>query len=163
MFLQNSNSTTGVLDNASQVTNVAWRSIDSLLTGIVERLPFILAGILVAAIFFIFAKLVKSIFLVTTSKVKLDKRLRVLFSRLIVVVIVLLGIFTTFTVIIPSFGFGDLIAGVGLTTFAIGFATKDILNNLLSGVLILWQQPFKIGDQIFIDKLQGRVEYQRLR
>lgn len=157
MFLQNSN--TGVLDNASQVTNVAWQSINNLITGIVERLPFILAGILVAALFFLVGKVVRKVFLATTTKAKLDIRLRLLFSRLIVVTIALLGIFTAFTIIIPSFGFGDLIAGIGLTTFAIGFATKDILNNLLSGVLILWQQPFRIGDQIFIDKTQGRVEH----
>ncbi len=71
----------------------------------------------------------------------------------------LMAVFTAFTVITPLFGFGDLIAGIGLTSFVIGFAIRDILNNLLSGVLILWQQPFEVGDQIFIDKLQGRVEY----
>ncbi len=158
MLLQTANSTPGVLDNASQITNVAWDSINELLTSIVERLPFLLAGILVAVIFFFFAKIVKKVFLATTSKTKLDARLRILFSRLIVVVIAVLGIFTALTVIVPSFGFGDLVAGVGLTTFAIGFATKDIVNNLLSGILILWQQPFKTGDQIFVDKIQGRVE-----
>ncbi|CAN5387033.1 mechanosensitive ion channel family protein [soil metagenome] len=159
MFLQNSNSTGRVLDNASEIGNVAWQSINNLLAGIIERLPFIIAGILVAAIFFLFAKFVKKIFLATTTRANLDERLRLLFSRLIVVVIAILGIFTAFTVVVPSFGFGDLIAGIGLTTFVIGFATKDILNNLLSGVLILWQEPFKKGDQLFIDKIQGRVEY----
>ncbi|MFT3744170.1 MAG: mechanosensitive ion channel [Pyrinomonadaceae bacterium] len=157
MFFQNAN--TRILDNASQITDVAWQSINNLLTTIIERLPFLLAGILVAGLFFLFGKVVRKVFLATTTRAKLDIRLRLLFSRLIVVTIALLGIFTAFTIIIPSFGFGDLIAGIGLTTFAIGFATKDILNNLLSGVLILWQQPFKIGDQIFIDKTQGRVEH----
>ena len=159
ILFQNSNSSTGVLGNASQITDVVWQSINNLLTGIVERLPFIIAGILVAVIFFFLARGVKALFLATTTRAKLDERLRILFSRLIVVAIAILGVFTAFTVIVPSFGFGDLLAGVGLTTFIIGFATKDILNNLLSGVLILWQQPFKVGDQIFIDKMQGRVEY----
>lgn len=159
MYLQNSNSTGGVLNNASQITDVVWQSINNLLTGVVAHLPLIVAGIVVAAIFFVFARVVKVVFLATTSKARLDDRLRTLFSRLIVVAIALLGVFTAFTVVVPSFGLGDLIAGVGLTTFIIGFATKDILNNLLSGVLILWQQPFKVGDQIFIDKIQGRVEY----
>ena len=159
MFLQNQNASNRVIDNASQITNVAWQSIDGLLTSIVQRLPFIVAGILVAGIFFVIAKLTKKLFLATTTRANLDSRLRTLFSRLIVVVIVVLGVFTAFTVIVPSFGFGELIAGLGFTTFLIGFATKDILNNLLSGVLILWQQPFNIGDQVFVDKIQGRVEY----
>jgi len=159
MFLQNANASGGVIGDATQITDVVWQSINNLITGIVARLPFILAGILVALIFYFFAKIVRKIFIVTTSKTRMDERLRVLFSRLIVVVIFVLGIFTALTVIVPSFGFGQLIAGVGFTTFMIGFATKDILNNLLSGVLILWQQPFRVGDQLFIDKIQGRVEY----
>ena len=134
-------------------------SINNLLNSIVERLPYILAGILVLIIFWILAKIIKQIFWTASSKTKLDNRLRILFGRLIVVVVTILGIFTAFTVIIPSFGFGDLITGLGFTSFVIGFATKDILNNLLSGVLILWQQPFQIGDYIFVKTIEGKVEY----
>ena len=47
----------------------------------------------------------------------------------------------------------------GFTSFIIGFATKDILNNILSGVLILWKQPFQVGDYIFIKSNEGNVEY----
>lgn len=159
MFLQNANSSPGILNNASQITDVVWDSINNLLTGIVARLPLLIAGFLIAVIFLFFSRLVKMIFLATSKRARLDERLRILFGRLIVVAIVILGIFTALTVVVPSFGFGDLVAGVGFTTFMIGFATKDILNNLLSGVLILWQQPFRVGDQIFIDKIQGRVEY----
>lgn len=159
MIFQGSSISKGVLDNATQITDVAWQSINNILTTIVARLPFLLAGILVVALFLLFGKVIRKVFMATTTRANLDERLRLLFSRLIGVVVAVLGFFTALTIIIPSFGFGDLIAGVGLTTFAIGFATKDILNNLLSGVLILWQQPFKIGDQIFIDKIQGRVEY----
>ena len=159
MFFQNSNSSSGVLNNASQITDVVWDSINNLLTGIVARLPLLIAGFLIAIIFFFLARLVKTVFLATSTRARLDERLRTLFSRLIVVGIVVLGIFTALAVVVPSFGFGDLIAGVGFTTFIVGFATKDILNNLLSGVLILWQQPFRVGDQIFVDKIQGRVEY----
>jgi len=159
MFFQNANSSTGVLNNASQITDVVWDSINNLLTGIVARMPLLIAGFLIAIIFFFLARFVKTIFLATSTRARLDERLRTLFSRLIVVGIVILGIFTALTVVVPSFGFGDLIAGLGFTTFIIGFATKDILNNLLSGVLILWQQPFRVGDHIFVDKMHGRVEY----
>jgi small-conductance mechanosensitive channel len=110
-------------------------------------------------IFWILAKIFKRIFWATSSRTKLDNRLRILFARLIVVLVTILGIFTALTVIIPDFGFGDLITGLGFTSFVIGFATKDILNNLLSGVLILWQQPFQIGDYIFVKDIEGNVEY----
>ncbi len=152
-----------ILDNATHIGDVAWNSIDRLLASIVDRLPFILAGILVLILFWVIGKVIRSIFWATTARTKLDNRLRILFSRLIVVFVTVVGIFTAFSIIVPSFGFGDLIAGFGLTSFVIGFATKDILNNLLSGVLILWQQPFRIGDQIFIGNNAGKVEYIGIR
>ncbi len=152
-----------IIDGATQIGDVAWRSIDNLIVSVVERLPYILAGFLVLALFWLFSRVLKSLFWAASKRTKLDTRLRILFSRLIVVFVVTIGIFTAFSVIIPSFGFGDLIAGLGLTSFVIGFATKDILNNLLSGVLILWQQPFRIGDHIFIGSNAGKVEYIGIR
>ena len=80
-------------------------------------------------------------------------------SRLIGVGIFVLGFFAALTIIIPNLTFGNLIAGLGFTSFIVGFATKDILNNLLSGVLILWNQPFHIGDYIFIKGNEGTVEF----
>ncbi len=158
MFLQNSN-TSKIIDNASQISQVTYNSINNLITAIFDRLPNIAAGFLVLLLFWLLGKVIKSIFRAATHRTKLDGRLRILFSRLIGIVVVILGIFTAFTVIVPSFRFGDLIAGLGFTSFIVGFAAKDILNNLLSGVLILWHQPFRIGDYIFIKDKEGKVEY----
>jgi small-conductance mechanosensitive channel len=158
-LLQNTNSAKKIVENASQVTNVAWDSVNDLVTSIIARLPYILAGILVLGLFYLLAQVIRAIFWTASKRTRLDYRLRILFSRLIGFFIVVLGIFTALTVIIPAFTFGDLITGLGFTSFVIGFATKDILNNLLSGVMILWQQPFRIGDQIFVGSNQGKVEY----
>ena len=43
-----------------------------------------------------------------------------------------------------------LVAGLGLTGFALGFALKDIISNVLSGVLIIFFRPFKQGDRISV-------------
>ena len=159
MFLQNTNTSGKVLESASQVTNVAYSSVDNLVKSVIEQLPYIASGIIVLAFFWLLSSGFKKLFWATSSRTKLDNRLRILFSRLIGIFILVLGLFTSLTVIVPSFRFGDLIAGLGFTSFIVGFATKDILNNLLSGVLILWKQPFKIGDYIFIKDKQGKVEY----
>ena len=159
MFLQNSNTSTGIVEHAWTIKEVAWQSINNITASIIGRLPYVVAGILVLFVFWLLAKIVKGIFWKASDRTKLDNRLRILFSRLIVVFIFIVGIFAALTVIIPTFQFGDLITGLGFTSFVIGFATKDILNNLLSGVLILWQQPFRIGDYIFVGSNQGKVEY----
>lgn len=161
MFLQNSNSNVSgeIIKNASDVTNTAYGSINNLLKQLIEQLPLIAAGIIVLAFFWLLGKIFKAIFLSTSKRTRLDNRLRILVSRLITVTIFVLGFFTALTIVIPNFSFGQLIAGLGFTSFIIGFATKDILNNLLSGVLILWKQPFHIGDYIFIKDKQGSVKY----
>ena len=46
---------------------------------------------------------------------------------------------------------------------AIGFAFKDIFQNLLSGVLILLGEPFKIGDDIIVSGMEGTVEDIQIR
>lgn len=56
-----------------------------------------------------------------------------------------------------------LVAGLGLTGFAIGFALKDTISNLLSGILILLYQPFEIGDQIKTSGYEGTVSSIDLR
>ena len=50
-----------------------------------------------------------------------------------------------------------IVAGLGLTGFALGFALKDSIANLLAGVLILLYRPFDIGDRIDIAGLSGHV------
>lgn len=41
-----------------------------------------------------------------------------------------------------------LVAGLGLTGFALGFALKDTLANLIAGMFILLYRPFRIGQWI---------------
>jgi small conductance mechanosensitive channel len=159
VILQFSPTPARILGQASTITEVAWNSINGILTGTVERLPYIIAGILVLGIFYALARIAKGLFWIATRHTKLDQRLRILFSRLLAVFLIVLGVFTAISIIVPSFSFGNIIAGFGLTSVVIGFATKDIINNLLSGVMILWHRPFQIGDYLFFGTHQGKVEY----
>jgi small conductance mechanosensitive channel len=56
-----------------------------------------------------------------------------------------------------------LVAGLGITTLALGFALKDILSNLVSGFLLLTTRPFRLGDQINVKGFEGTVEQIELR
>jgi small-conductance mechanosensitive channel len=50
-----------------------------------------------------------------------------------------------------------LVAGLGLTGFALGFALRDIISNTLAGVLILLYKPFRRGDRISVAGAEGVV------
>ena len=54
-------------------------------------------------------------------------------------------------------------ASLGLTGFAVGFALKDSISNLLSGVLILIHRPFSVGDTIKVKTFEGLVSAIDLR
>jgi len=51
----------------------------------------------------------------------------------------------------------SLFAGAGATTLIIGFASQQILSNLISGVFIIVNRPFKINDVIEIQGNNGKV------
>jgi len=51
-----------------------------------------------------------------------------------------------------------VVTGLGLGGVALGFALKDILSNLVSGLLILASHTFEIGDQIIVGETEGTVE-----
>jgi len=50
-----------------------------------------------------------------------------------------------------------IVAGLGLTGFAFGFAFKDMLSNFISGILIFIYEPFKLGDSIEVEGKAGKV------
>lgn len=61
-----------------------------------------------------------------------------------------------------------LVAGLGLTGFALGFALKDALSNVLAGAMILFYRPFNRGSRITVSGYDGVVtqidlRYTRLR
>lgn len=58
---------------------------------------------------------------------------------------------------------GAVIASLGIAGLTIGFAAKDALSNLISGILIFIDRPFVIGDLVEVDGQYGRVERITLR
>lgn len=50
-----------------------------------------------------------------------------------------------------------IFAGLGLTGFALGFALKDLLANIIAGVFILLYKPFKLGQNIKVTIDMGKI------
>ena len=50
-----------------------------------------------------------------------------------------------------------LITGLGLTGFALGFAFKDLLSNILAGIMIIIHRPFIVGDEITVSGFSGKI------
>lgn len=57
----------------------------------------------------------------------------------------------------------SLIASLGIAGLTLGFAARDALSNLISGLLIFWDRPFVIGDLVEVGDSYGRVDRITLR
>jgi small conductance mechanosensitive channel len=141
-----------------------WRTIRGFLKGTAERLPYLLVGIFVFLLFWLLGKLLRKVInKVATQTHAIDDMLANLVSRIISTLVSILGFLVACVIIFPSFKPGDIIAGLGITSVAIGFAFKDILQNFFAGLLILWRRPFKVGDQIQVNNFEGTVEEINMR
>lgn len=52
---------------------------------------------------------------------------------------------------------GGLFAAIGVTSVVIGFALQSAVGSVVSGLLLLFEQPFRLGDWLETDSVRGRV------
>jgi small-conductance mechanosensitive channel len=45
----------------------------------------------------------------------------------------------------------------GGAAIAVGFGTQQLMNNLISGIILLFERPIRIGDFIDVENCSGRV------
>lgn len=57
----------------------------------------------------------------------------------------------------------SLLTSLGIAGLTIGFAARDALSNMISGLLIYWDRPFVIGDLLEVGDHYGRVDRITLR
>ncbi len=129
--------------------------MSSIYLRIFEAIPHIIGGVLVFSFFVLIAKVGKGVSIRMCKRVELDEALTSFISKTLYYSMILIGTITalgTFGVDVTA-----LVAGLGLSGFAIGFALKDAISNLLSGILILVYRPFSIGSYISVGAFEGEV------
>src|SRR5690349_6544463 len=138
--------------------HIVWQVFRHLGTSFLARVPYLLFGFLAFLIFLVLAKILKTILTTAGRRTRLDQTLAELLARLASAGTIILGLLVAAVIIFPSFHPGELIAGLGITSVAIGFAFKDVLQNFFAGILILWRRPFIAGDEIKVREFEGTVE-----
>ncbi len=80
-------------------------------------------------------------------------------SRLARLGVLLGGLLVSMAVAFPTVNGSSILSALGVSGVAIGFAFRDILQNYFAGILLLWREPFRIGDQIVTSGgFEGTVE-----
>ena len=148
----------------SQKYHDAYRTIDKIADAFWERLPYLCIAIVVFFVFYLLSKLFKAFVVRALSNRSYTRQNLVLvLNRVGSTLIVFFGFLIALVIAIPGFTPGQLMSALGVGSVAIGFAFKDIFQNLLSGILILLSEPFRIGDAIVCNGLEGTVEDIQIR
>lgn len=118
-------------------------------------IPKIISVVVIFILFYILSKIIKKVITSAATRLKLDASLTLFFARTSRITIIVFGLVTALGTL--GINVSALVAGLGLTGFALGFALKDTISNLISGVFILLHRPFNIGNSIKIAGYEGTV------
>lgn len=165
-----SENTAQLLQNAGEKTaetviaqtakyNEAYTIIDKIIASFWERVPYFIIAIIVILVFWLLSKLFRFFIGKTIAKRSYSRQNLVLvLNRLGSTLIIFFGFLIAMVIAIPGFTPAQLMSALGIGSVAIGFAFKDIFQNMLSGILILLGEPFRIGDTIIVNNMEGAVE-----
>jgi small-conductance mechanosensitive channel len=81
-------------------------------------------------------------------------------------IFVAIGLVTIATmVVLSSIGvdIGPMLAGAGVVGLAIGFGTQTLVRDVVSGILFMLEDAFRVGDYVEVDRMRGTVEVISLR
>lgn len=160
MFAQKAGQATThkVIEKATEYKDV-YTTINEMVHHFWERVPYLLIALVVFMFFWLLAKLFRFFMnKALSNRLQNKKNLTTVLNRIGGILIVFVGFMIALVVAIPGFKAGQLVSALGIGSVAIGFAFKDIFQNLLSGILILLGEPFRIGDSIIVNGMEGTVE-----
>jgi small-conductance mechanosensitive channel len=129
-----------------------------MMNGFIALLPNIFLAFIVFTIFVYIGRAIKRLVKRLTRHYRYARNLGMVLGRLAQGTTILVGLFISLSIVIPSLKAGDLVQLLGISGVAIGFAFRDILQNFLAGILILLTEPFQIDDQIVFKGFEGTVE-----
>jgi small-conductance mechanosensitive channel len=112
--------------------------------------------------FIIFSRVIKNRILIKVlSKFQLDEGLQFSMTRIIHYIIVLTGIVVAFQFI--GINLTGLAVVLGFLSVGIGFGLQNVTSNFISGLIILFERPIKVGDRITVGETEGDVENIHIR
>ena len=135
--------------------NIDQETLSSLLSRVSLSLPRLITAVVIFAIMLFLAGLVAKLIQRACNRRKLDREATLLLSRLGRYGTITLGIIWGLKQV--NFDVTGFVAALGILGFTIGFALQDISKNFVAGILLLWQQPFNIGDTISVNGFTGAV------
>jgi len=122
---------------------------------IISYVPKVATTVIVVVVGYILIKLVTKAIEKFFNKIDFERGVETFIENGVKVILWLILII----VLLSNLGVNvsALVAGLGIMGFVVGFALKDTLGNLASGVFILFYKPFKVGDWVKLGDTSGEI------
>ncbi|TKB45959.1 mechanosensitive ion channel family protein [Thalassotalea mangrovi] len=129
----------------------------------VKNLPNIVIAILMLVVFLLLAKWISQWLTSLFQRIFESSQVAGLVAGMIRIFIAAVGVFFALDIMGLSKAVASLLAGAGIIGLAIGFAFKDMTENLIAGVVMGIRKPFRVGDVIQAGDTFGTVKQINLR
>lgn len=126
-----------------------------MLTKAVDYLPSALAALMVFLVFLFLSRVVRRLVTSVLSRTAADSALAGIVSKVAAYGVLVLG--TIMAISQAGISVGPLLASVSVIGLAAGLAAQDSLSNLVAGLTILWDRPFRLADRVTIADTYGEV------
>lgn len=140
-----------------------WDNVQTYYDNLIALLPRLFIAAVVFFVLLFIASAVRRFTLRRLTERMDDPLLAKFLARTIKTTIITIA----FLMVLHIIGLSGVAVGIlstaGLGAFIIGFAFKDIGENFLAGVMLAFNRPFKIGDAVKLDGLEGKVVSLNLR
>ncbi len=122
----------------------------------------IVAAVLVVGIVWLGLKIIQYLASILANKFS---RYRIQITGVVPLLRIVIWAVTAYVVIVKVFNppQANLVAMLASTGLAVGLAAQDVIRNVISGALILFEQPFRVGDMVNVDGHYGEVKSIGLR
>lgn len=136
--------------------------VQALVTRLVVYLPRVVAALLIFMAFWFGFRIVRRLLEPALVRMGIQETMRdLLIDKLLRYAVMIVGVVMAADQL--GFNVGAALAGLGVVGIALGFAAQDSVANVISGVLIFWDKPFRVGDWIETEGEYGRVSEITLR
>jgi len=149
--------------NIKEAVNNMFNKVEGWIEAFATLLPNMAIAFLLLILFVILAKFSKRLLSKLLGKATDNKVLENLFGTITYYIVLGLGIFIILGILGLDKTVTSLLAGVGVIGLALGFAFQDISANFISGIILAFKTPFRVGDVVELNGIMGTVEKTNIR
>lgn len=127
---------------------------DNFMDGIIRGVPNLITALLIFIVSLYLARIFSNTLRRVLNKRRAPAGVTHILAQLMLWSIIVIG---TITALQRFFNVTAFLTGLGILGFTVGFALQDIMKNFASGIILLLQQPFHVGESIGVKGFDGTI------